>query len=110
MPQETYTREAWWAEGERRFGPNMAEWRFVCPACGHVASVADWKNAGASSGEIAFSCIGRRLPECRDAFGDGPGPCNYAGGGLFRLNPVKVISAMNGHENEVFAFADRGAS
>lgn len=98
------THEEWLAEGERRFGADVANWRFVCPACGHVAAAADWKRAGASQGEVAFSCVGRRLPTCRDAFGEGPGPCNYAGGGLFQLNPVHVELAP-GRALRVFAFA-----
>lgn len=82
----------WEAEGRRLFGEDIQCWKFVCPACGHIASVSDWKAAGAPAGAVPFSCIGRWLPgEPRDAFtGKGPGPCNYAGGGLFGLNPVRV--------------------
>lgn len=36
----TLTKSEWEAEAERRFGPDANGWRFVCPACGHVASVA----------------------------------------------------------------------
>lgn len=97
------TRAEWTAEGYRRFGSDVAAWRFVCPCCGHVASVADWKAAGATDGEIAFSCIGRRVGPAREAFGEGVGPCDYAGGGLFRLNPVHV--AYGERTVEVFDFA-----
>lgn len=38
--------EDWTADGVRLFGGNMMQWRFVCPACGHVASVEDWARAG----------------------------------------------------------------
>ena len=31
-------------------------------------------------------------------------PCNYAGGGLFRLNPIKIISGDK--EQSYFDFAD----
>lgn len=47
------------AEGQRRFGTDPLEWQFVCPSCGHVASVKDWKTAGAPEGAVAFSCVGR---------------------------------------------------
>ncbi len=94
------TAEKWHKQGESLFGPDEMKWRFVCPACGHVASVQDYKDAAAPQGAVGFSCIGRFLPDPREAFGSGPGPCNYAGGGLIRLNPVDV----DGHR--MFAFAD----
>ena len=102
-----YTHAEWVAEATRLFGADPMKWRFVCPICKHVATVQDWKDAGASEGSVAFSCIGRFLPECADAFsltGDTKsGPCNYTGGGLFRLNPVTVIK--DGSEHQVFDFA-----
>lgn len=85
------THAEWEAEGERRFGPDKMTWRFVCPACGHVAATSDWRDAGAKTNNVAFSCVGRWLPKQRQAFGErGPGPCNYAGGGLFAINPLEV--------------------
>lgn len=84
------TVDEWRAEALRLFGPDEMKWRFKCPACGHEASVQDWKDAGASSKQVAFSCVGRHMEDPRDAFSRGPGPCNYAGGGLFGLNPMKV--------------------
>lgn len=87
------TVKAWMAEGKERFGPDMRKWRFVCPVCGYVAAVEDWRAAGAPDA-VAVSCIGRYgeyAKRAREAFGqEGPGPCNYAGGGLFALNPVEV--------------------
>lgn len=83
------TREEWEAEGQRRFGADMMKWRFVCPSCGYIASTQDWKDVGAGSHEVAFSCIGRHLHGAKDIF-QKPGPCNYSGGGLFDLNPVDV--------------------
>ena len=96
------THEEWVKEAEAKFGKDPLGWRFVCPSCGHVASVADWKTAGATEGEVAFSCVGRHIEAAHDAF-HGPGPCNYAGGGLIRLNPVTV--AFEGKEHDVFEFA-----
>ena len=85
----TLTCEAWKAEATRRFGGDPAGWRFVCPLCGHVATVDDWKKAGAPETAGAFSCVGRYLPTCSKRSVP-PGPCNYTGGGLIRLNPVTV--------------------
>lgn len=103
------THAEWIAEGERRFGADKMQWQFVCPVCKHVANVADWHAAGAPEGCIAFSCVGRYLPGSREAFGTKKrrpgGPCNYAGGGLFKLNPV-VVSLPDGKEMDAFAFAE----
>jgi hypothetical protein len=95
------TTAQWEAEGTRLFGPDKLAWRFVCPACKHVAAASDWRDAGAPEGAVAFSCVGRWTPNPRDAFTNDntPGPCNYAGGGLFRLNPVPV------EDHQLFAFA-----
>jgi len=97
------THEAWLKEAADHFGADPMGWKFVCPSCGHVASVADWRAAGATEGEVAFSCVGRHLPNAKN-IGERPGPCNYAGGGLFKLNPV-TVSLPNGHESDFFEFA-----
>lgn len=108
------TFEQWNEEGERRFGTDRAKWRFVCPVCKHVASAQDWRDAGAPEGALAFSCVGRWLEAPRRAFEDsGVGPCNYAGGGLFRLNPVRVVRPQESDDevpfvHEVFEFAETG--
>ena len=99
------TAAEWQAEGVKRFGKSQMGWRFACPGCGHVASVADYKAAGAPEGAVGFSCIGRYLPRCRDWMGGtGPGPCNYTGGGLFQINPVEVIAG--GEVIRMFEFAE----
>lgn len=102
-----FTLEEWQAEARRRFGEDPRNWKFVCPSCRHVASSNDWKSVGASEGEIAFSCVGRHLPEAK-TLGERPGPCNYAGGGLFQLNPITVVDP-EGREHKMFAFAPEDA-
>ena len=101
---QTFTHDEWLAEAERLFGPDARDWRFECPACNHVASGREWIEAGAPSTAVAFSCIGRWLPKPREAFANGAGPCNYAGGGLIGLNPVRVMKA-DGTRIDAFAFA-----
>lgn len=96
-------QEQWEAQAIERFGTDTMAWRFVCPSCGHVAAVKDWRDAGASEKEVAFSCVGRHLPNPVDAFHK-PGPCNYAGGGLFRINPMHV-RMKDGHLTTIFDFA-----
>jgi len=95
--------EDWRREAIRLFGRDPMKWRFICPSCGHVASVQDWKDAGAPEGTIAFSCVGRWLGKKEDAFQKGKSPCNYAGGGLFRINPVSVT--IDGTVHKYFDFA-----
>lgn len=103
MSSTEYTHDEWMAEGRRRFGEDTMQWRFVCPSCGHEASVQDWKDAGAPVAAAGFSCVGRWIEGARRAFDDtaGPGPCNYAGGGLFKINPIVV-----GGDMTAFAFAE----
>lgn len=101
----------WIAEGVRRFGSDQMCWKFVCPSCGHVASVKDWQDAGAPEGAVAFSCVGHYAGNAEAAeaktFRGGGGPCNYAGGGLLGLHPVTVVFE-DGGTWQSFAFADEG--
>lgn len=108
MTRRTLTLREWHAEAEELFGADAWNWRFVCPSCGHVASTRDWKNAGATKGQVAFSCVGRALRTKNEAFSSGPtkSPCNYAGGGLFRINPVIVVFE-DGGERQTFEFAKK---
>lgn len=107
---QTMTHAEWLAEATRRFGDDPMAWKFVCPSCGHIASVQDWKDAGAPEGAVAFSCIGRYSDDGEDAankaFKHGGGPCNYTGGGLFKLNPVAVNFGDGDEPRQTFAFAD----
>lgn len=100
---QVVTLDEWRAEATRLFGEDEMQWRWRCPACGHECSTADYQAAGAKSTHVGFSCVGRFLPAPRDAFGDGPGPCNYAGGGLIGLNPIRVL-LPDGKHVDVFAF------
>ncbi len=107
------TVEEWRAEGRRRFGENFDEWKAVCPICGNVQSVGDFrqfKDRGATPDTTFQQCIGRFTtgPIYR-GFGenkkDAPKqPCDYAIFGLFRLPGVIVV--LDGKEVLLFAFAD----
>lgn len=100
---ETITHLEWEQKGRELFGDDKLTWKFVCPVCEHVASVGDYKEAGAPQGAVGFSCIGRYL-ETRKEMGEKPGPCNYAGGGLFQLNPV-TVTFPDDSTLKVFKFA-----
>ena len=106
MEHREITYPEWVAEGEALFGADRDNWKFVCPACGNVASVADYKASEAPVGAIGFSCLGRFLPHCRRAFGEkGPGPCDYSGGGVIGLNPVRVQTRPWDAQYDVMEFA-----
>lgn len=104
MDRRTLTKDQWQAEGKARFGTDTNDWKFVCPSCGHVASIQDWIDAGAPEGAVAFSCVGRYQGSAKQIFDKSGGPCNYAGGGLFLLNPVTVLD--NGKAHSIFEFAE----
>lgn len=91
------SNEEWKKQGTTLFGADFMKWKFVCPVCNTIMSIQDYKDAGAPAGAIAFSCIGRYLPNPKPAFDTkkkfGNGPCDYSGGGLFKLNPVEVDGA-----------------
>lgn len=84
------TEKEWHEEGRRRFGTDFMKWKFVCPCCGHSASVKDYQDAGAPEGAIAFSCIGRYNGNMDKPMGTKPGPCNYTTGGLFNMSPLTI--------------------
>lgn len=104
-----YTQQEWYTEAIRRFGKDSMNWKFKCPVCDIETAVKEWRDAGAPEGAVAFSCIGRYTGAKRKAFGTttdkAEGPCNYTGGGLFRLNPVTVVREDNGNEESMFHFA-----
>lgn len=99
------TFEQWQKEGIEKFGEDQMKWAFVCPSCDYVATVQDWKNAGAKEDEVGFSCVGRHLDAGDEhTFRRDGGPCNYAGDGLFKLNPIRVVFP-DGKKVDVFEFA-----
>ena len=93
------------AEGGRRFGPDMRQWRFVCPSCGYEQTVAQCLKAGMPESAVGFSCIGRWTGALAQ-FGERPGPCNYAGGGLFAIKPL-IVTMPDGTSTDYFSFADQ---
>ena len=93
------TREQYFAEAVKRYGEDQNNWKFRCPSCESTMTVADYMRYPNGDALIAFSCIGRLMPHAVD-IGIKPGPCNYAGGGLFRFNPIDVDG------EKFFDFAD----
>jgi hypothetical protein len=121
---EPMTLAEWRAEGERRFGPDMKAWRFVCPVCGGSQSGYDFKALPDADQPkriedvVFFSCIGRWMPKAPEAFATRRGArakikptpgshCNYTNGGLFDCAKLSVISESGKHVS-VFEFAVAG--
>ena len=99
------TEKEWREKGTRLYGEDVKNWKFKCPSCGYIASVNEWKDAGDDGGQSGFSCIGRLLGSKKPMGDKTGGPCNYAGGGLFRINPVE-ITTKSGETVYYFDFAD----
>lgn len=102
------THEKWISTAENRFGKNAQKWAFKCPSCGHVATVAQYKAAGAKESQVGFNCIGRHAggKDVVTIFQTDKGQgCNYTQGGLFGLAKT-IVSFPDGRELPVFDFAE----
>lgn len=108
MSEIKLTYEEWVQEGTKRYGPDKKIWKFKCPNCGYIQTYNDFLKEGSSKeeaqGMIGFSCIGRIMKNCKGELGNKKQPCNYAGGGLFKLNPI--IITENGKEQGYFDFEE----
>jgi rubrerythrin len=101
------TEADWYAEGRRLFGESILDWSFCCPVCGHDQKVMDFKEflpKSASDPAVGYAdawkvCIGVLMPNSRAVYGQGPGPCKYAG----TENPVTVSS--NGQKAHYLNFS-----
>ena len=103
MAQRILNYEDWREEGVRRFGLDVMDWRFVCPVCGHVASIQEWTDVGIRSG-AATKCIGLWIGAQREAVGgEGPGPCNYTGDDMPARDTV-LVTMPNGSGHYLLDF------
>lgn len=99
------TFDEWIDEGERRFGPDRDDWKFVCARCGHVQSANEVRKQMPTiefgkpenwlRGTLAMNCEGRLRPEVG---------CDWTLGGLFRIHKLEVVA--DGEATPVFEFAD----
>lgn len=90
--------EDWKKEGERLFGPDKKNWKFICPNCGHIQSYRDFIKGGINADLAAVNCASRH------GLGGRP-DCKWTTGGLFRIGGCYVIN-HNYMPVLVFAFAD----
>ncbi len=102
--------EAWQAQGVQLFGTDVNNWRFVCPACGHVQTRADWLALGMNRRQVdqrlGFTCIGRWLDPLNTATdfqrSKGSG-CDYVGDREPNISPITVIITP-GEERPTFGW------
>ena len=113
-PQNQVVRlsfEDWQKEGTKRFGENQFNWKFVCPGCGNIASVEDfriYKSEGATPNSAYQECIGRYTGGrswANPKKTNPKKPCDYAGYGLICISPVEVVMP-DGKIINAFAFAE----
>ena len=101
---EKQTLKEWRAEAAQRFGKDPSKWAFVCPACGHVATVGDFLELGADASLAYQECIGRVSSPVRPPDDPDQG-CNWAAYGLFGTLGKGRIVAAGEKDVEVFDFA-----
>ncbi len=98
--------EEWQEEARRRFGGDFLKWKFVCPMCGHVASIGDFKEAGADSPDAAYKeCIGRYTGKGSPQKGDSSG-CNWCAYGLLGIPKGGALVKNGEYYQHVFDFAE----
>lgn len=78
------TLSEWEAEGKRRFGDEQLDWKFKCPACGHIQSMREFKDARLEPQLAYLNCASRH------GLG-GKADCKWTIGGLLSLGGQYVI-------------------
>lgn len=102
-----YTLKEWKAELKRRFGDNIEDYKFVCPACEKVSSGGEFKKAGAEPDDIYQNCIGRFTGK-KAAKDDSKDGCNWAAYGLFgTFGKGDVVITEDGEKVAVFKMAEK---
>ncbi|MDI6789935.1 MAG: VVA0879 family protein [Thermodesulfobacteriota bacterium] len=100
-----YTHTEWLSELKERFGDDLTKWAFVCPACGKVSTVQEFKDAGADPNDAYQTCIGRHTGKGSPTKNSKEG-CNWAAFGLYGGD---VIVTEDKKEVPVFSMADPAA-
>jgi hypothetical protein len=97
---QSMTEAEWRAFGERLFGPDLDNWRFKCPTCGHVMSICvardlspEQKTKLRAGRSVEQECVGRYVDELG---------CNWCAYGLFS-GPF-FVEREGGGRTPVFGF------
>ena len=111
LPEHVLTHEQFITTLTERFGESPAEWAFICPNCGDIATGMDFRTALAehprgavtASDVMGQQCIGRILGALSGPAGKWKGRgCDWAAGGLF-CGPMYV--QVDDHYVPSFAIA-----
>lgn len=93
----TIKQHEWELVGEALFGEDKINWRFQCPVCGNVQSIAiakeKWPELEGRGWQPHTECIGRYLEE--------RGGCDWAAYGLFQ-GPVLI--EVDGADRPIASF------
>lgn len=88
----------WLEMGKGLYGPDMLDWKFRCPVCGHVQALRDFHDAGVDPDYGTANCASR--------FGLGGDPqCRWTTGGALAVGGRIVINP-NYIPQLIFDFAD----
>lgn len=100
------TQEELLAEAVARFGDDPMGFKFQCPNCDDVASLQEFRDAGADPGRAGQECIGRHLGALSRAAGSveayrrgGGRGCDWAAYGLFH-GPWEIVLPAEGDKTE----------
>lgn len=107
MTRRKLTQEELLSEAIERFGKDPMGFKFQCPQCGDIASIAEFQAATGTTGLAGQDCIGRHLGALdrakhasveayRKAGGRG---CDWAAYGLFR-GPWEIVIPAEGDRPE----------
>lgn len=95
------TLKEWQSEMKSRFPSGSDSVAFLCPACGGVSTIGEFKAIGVRQDLAAQTCIGRHV---------GGKGCNWCAYGLLAtLGKGRRITLDNGDKIEVFDFAEQPA-
>ena len=99
------THDEWVASAVRLYGKDPRKWRFMCPACGTVATPEQHIGLGGDLQDGPVVCIKRthKLAVDNDVRAD----CDWTAYGLLgTLGRGRVVRNPDGRSDEVFDFAD----
>lgn len=82
-----------------RFGDDPMKVAFQCPSCRDVATLQDFKDAGASPAQAGQECIGRSLGALKKPKPTNKRGCDWAAYGLFR-GPWEIVLPAEGDKPE----------
>lgn len=87
------------AEAKARFGDDPMTYAFRCPRCGDVATLQDFKDAGADPARAGQDCIGRHLGALTKPKPTNTRGCDWAAYGLFH-GPWEIVVPAEGDQPE----------